>query len=477
MANDRDKKQQRQRVAVLGAGPGGYPAAFLAAERGFEVTLIDERPSPGGVCLYDGCIPSKALLHAAQLLHDASEAEAMGLTFGEPRIDLDRLRAWKDREVVAKMTGGLGQIARARKVRVVHGRGRFVDSRTLRVALDGEVTDVEFDYAIVATGSVPIIPEPLKIDSDRVWDSTIALKLPEIPERLLVIGGGYIGLEMATIYAALGTRVTVVEMTGSLLPGADPDLTKVLAESIKSRVDQVLLDTRVVGLRETGGGIEAELSGADIEESRAYDRALIATGRRPNSANLGLEETQVKVNGRGFIEVDHQRRTAETSIFAVGDVVGEPMLAHKATHEARVAVEALAGKPVVWDPAAIPAVVYTDPEVAWCGLTESEASARGIDIQVTRFPWAASGRASTMGRPRGVTKLIVEPGTERILGVGVAGRGAGELIAEGTLAVEMGARLDDLRLTIHPHPTLSETLMEAAELFFNDSPHYIAKRR
>lgn len=477
MANDRDKKQQRTRVAVLGAGPGGYPAAFLAAERGFEVTLIDERPNPGGVCLYDGCIPSKALLHAAQLLHDAGEAEAMGLTFGPPRIDLDRLRAWKDREVVAKMTGGLGQIAKARKVRVVHGRGRFVDSRTLRVALDGEVTDVEFDYAIVATGSVPIIPEPLRIDSGRVWDSTIALKLPEIPERLLVIGGGYIGLEMATIYAALGTRVTVVEMTGSLLPGADPDLTKVLAEAIKSRVDQVLLDTRVVGLRETDSGIEAELSGADIEESRAYDRALIATGRRPNSANLGLEETQVKVNGRGFIEVDRQRRTAETSIFAVGDVAGEPMLAHKATHEARVAVEALAGKPVAWDPAAIPAVVYTDPEVAWCGLTESEASTRGIDIQVTRFPWTASGRATTMGRPQGVTKLIVEPGTERILGVGIAGRGAGELIAEGTLAVEMGARLDDLRLTIHPHPTLSETLMEAAEVFFNDSPHYIAKRR
>ncbi len=477
MANDKGKKQQRTRLAVLGAGPGGYPAAFLAAERGFEVTLIDERPNPGGVCLYDGCIPSKALLHAAQLLHDAGEAETMGLTFGPPRIDLDRLRAWKDREVVAKMTGGLGQIARARKVRVVHGRGRFADSRTLRVALDGEVTDVEFDYAIVATGSVPIIPEPLKIDSDRVWDSTIALKLPEIPERLLVIGGGYIGLEMATIYAALGTRVTVVEMTGSLLPGADPDLTKVLAEALKSRVDQVLLDTRVVGLRETGSGIEAELSGADIEESRAYDRALIATGRRPNSANLGLEETQVKVNGRGFIEVDRQRRTAETSIFAVGDVAGEPMLAHKATHEARVAVEALAGKPVAWDPAAIPAVVYTDPEVAWCGLTESEASTRGIDIQVTRFPWTASGRATTMGRPRGVTKLIVEPGTERILGVGIAGRGAGELIAEGTLAVEMGARLDDLRLTIHPHPTLSETLMEAAEVFFNDSPHYIAKRR
>jgi dihydrolipoamide dehydrogenase len=477
VAEKRGNQHEGKRIAVLGAGPGGYPAAFLAAERGFQVVLIDERPNPGGVCLYAGCIPSKALLHAAELLHDASEAGAMGLTFGPPRIDLDRLRAWKDREVVAKMTGGLGQIAKARKVRVVHGRGRFVDSSTLRVALDGEVTDVEFDYAIVATGSVPFIPEPLRLESEHVWDSTIALELREVPERLLVIGGGYIGLEMATIYAALGARVTVVEMTGSLLPGADPDLTKVLAESIKSRVDQVLLDTRVVELRETEGGIEAELSGADIEESRAYDRALIATGRRPNSANLGLEETQVKVDDRGFIEVDHQRRTADTSIFAVGDVVGEPMLAHKATHEARVAVEALAGEPVAWDPAAIPAVVYTDPEVAWCGLTETEARTRGIDVQAVRFPWIASGRATTVGRPSGVTKLLVEPGTKRILGVGIAGRGAGELIAEGVLAIEMGASVDDLRLTIHPHPTLSETVMEAAEVFFNDSPHYIAKRR
>lgn len=477
MATARTSDRPRIRIAVLGAGPGGYPAAFIAAERGFDVTLIDERPAPGGVCLYDGCIPSKALLHAAEILHDAGEAESIGLTFGEPRIDLDRLRAWKDHDVIGKMAGGLGQIVKARKVRYVQGRGRFVNSATIRVALDGEVMDVEFDHAIVATGSVPLIPGPLKIESRRVWDSAAALQLPEVPGRLLVVGGGYIGLEMATVYSALGSRVTVVEMTGSLLPGVDPDLTRVLAMSIKGRVEETLLNTRVVELRETKGGIEADLSGTDLTESREYDRVLVATGRCPNSANLGLEQTHVTLDARGFVGVDHQRRTNEPSIFAIGDVVGEPMLAHKATHEARVAVEAIAGQPVAWEPAAIPAVVYTDPEIAWCGLTETEASHRGIDIQVTRFPWAASGRAATTGRPHGVTKLIVEPGTERILGVGIAGRGAGELIAEGTLAVELGARLDDLRLTIHPHPTLSETLMEAAEVFFGLSPHYIAKRR
>jgi dihydrolipoamide dehydrogenase len=470
-------EEPRKRVVVLGAGPGGYPAAFLAAERGFDVTLIDERPNPGGVCLYAGCIPSKALLHAAELIHDAGSSGGLGITFGEPKIDLDRLRAGKDTDVIGKMTGGLGQIAKARKVRFVRGRGRFVNANALRVAVDGEVTDVEFDYAIIATGSAPAIPAPLRLDSDRVWDSTAALELREVPERLLVVGGGYIGLEMATVYVALGSRVTVVEMTGSLLPGADPDLVKPLFDSIKSRVDEVLLDTTVLGLRDTGGAVEADLSSADLEESRSYDRVLIATGRRPSSANLGLEDTHVRVDDKGFIEVDPQRRTSEPSIFAIGDVAGEPMLAHKATHEATVAVETIAGNPAAWSPAAIPAVVYSDPEVAWCGLSETEAGSRGIEIQVVRFPWTASGRATTVGRPQGVTKLIIEPGTERVLGVGIVGRGAGELIAEGTLAVEMGARLDDLRLTIHPHPTLSETLMEAAEVFFNVSPHYIARRR
>lgn len=466
-----------KRVVVLGAGPGGYPAAFFAAEHGFQVTLIDERAHPGGVCLYEGCIPSKALLHAAELLHDAKAAESIGLSFGEAEVDLDRLREWKDRDVVGKMTSGLGQIARARKVRFVQGRGRFASANTIRVALDGEVTDVEFDHAIIATGSLPFTPPPLRLESDRVWDSTAALELREVPERLLIVGGGYIGLEMATVYAALGARVTVVEMTNALLPGADEDLAKVLAGSIEERVEEVLLGTRVVELRETEGGVEADLSGPDVEESREYDRVLVATGRRPNSDNLGLEQTDVKVDERGFIQVDHQRRTEAPSIFAVGDVVGEPMLAHKATHEARVAVEVMAGAPVVWEPAAIPAVVYTDPELAWCGLTEVDARTRGIEVETVRFPWSASGRATTVGRPHGLTKLLIEPGTERILGVGIVGRGAGELIAEGVLAVEMGARLDDLRLSIHPHPTLSETLMEAAETFFGMSPHYIARRR
>jgi dihydrolipoamide dehydrogenase len=470
-------EQALKRIAVLGAGPGGYPAAFLAAEKGFDVTLIDERPQPGGVCLYTGCIPSKALLHAAELMHDASTAGAIGITFAEPTVDLDRLREWKDREVVGKMVSGLGQIAKARKVRFVNGRGRFVTANMLRVAVDGEVTDVEFDYAIVATGSTPAIPGPLRIDSERVWDSTAALELREVPERLLVVGGGYIGLEMATVYAGFGSKVTVVEMTGTLLPGADPDLTKILAGAIASRVDEVLLETSVTGLREKNTGVEADLANADLQESRQYERVLIATGRRPNSANLGLEDLQVKFDKRGFIEVDAQRRTAAPTIYAIGDVAGEPMLAHKATHEASVAVEAIAGEPVAWDPAAIPAVVYTDPEVAWCGLTETEATSQRIEIEVTRFPWTASGRATTVNRPQGVTKIIVEPGTQRVLGVGIVGRRAGELIAEGTLAVEMGARLDDLRLTIHPHPTLSETLMESAELFFNVSPHFIARKR
>jgi len=468
---------QGKRLAVLGAGPGGYPAAFLAAERGFDVTLIDERPNPGGVCLYEGCIPSKALLHAAQLLHDARDAKTIGLTFKDPNVDLDRLRQWKAEDVVGKMTSGLAQLAKARKVKRVQGRGRLVDSNTIHIALDGEVNEVEFDHAIIATGSVPAIPGPLRIESERLWDSTDALELREVPKRLLVVGGGYIGLEMATVYAALGSQVDVVEMTGALLPGADPDLARVLSASIKSRVHEVIVNTTVSGFKETKKGIEAELAGPEANETREYDRVLVATGRRPNSDGISIENTGAKLDARGFIEVDHQRRTADPSISAIGDVVGEPMLAHKATHEARVAVEALAGEPVAWDPAAIPAVVYTDPEVAWCGLTETEARSRGIDVKASRFPWAASGRATTVGDPQGVTKLIIEPGTDRILGVGIAGRGAGELIAEGALAIEMAATLDDLSLTIHPHPTLSETLMEAAEVFFGVSPHYMTRRR
>ena len=465
------------RLVVLGAGPGGYPAAFLAAEMGMDVTLVDVEANPGGVCLYRGCIPSKTLLHVAHVLDMAEQVTEFGVDFAAPSVDLDRLREGKDR-VVAKMTGGLGQLSRARKVNYVQGRGRFVDAHTLRVANDSELTDVHFDHAIIATGSVPAVPRALQIDSPRVWDSTAALELELVPWRLLVVGGGYIGLELGSVYAALGSAVTIVEMTGGLLPGADRDLVAVVQKRVTERVEQILLNTTVVSLEESGEGIVATLSGVETEnERREFDRVLVAVGRRPNAGDLGLESLAVTVNERGFIETDVQRRTGEPSIFAIGDVAGEPMLAHKATHEARTAVEVIAGEPSAFAPAAIPAVVFTDPELAWTGLTETEARMQGIDIEVSSFPWAASGRATTIGRNDGLTKLILEPGTERVLGVGIAGSGAGELIAEATLAVEMGARADDLRLTIHAHPTLSETVMEAAELFFNTSPHYIGRRR
>ncbi len=465
------------RLAVLGAGPGGYPAAFLAAERGMDVTLIDVRADPGGVCLYEGCIPSKALLHAASVVTDAREATAIGLTFEPPHLNLDRLRSWKD-EVVQGLTGGLGQIARARKVRYVRGRGRFVDANTLRVANDGELVEVQFDAAIVATGSSPSIPPPLRLDSPRVWDAEAALRLSEVPGTLLVVGGGYIGLEMATVYAALGSRVTVVEATGGLLPGADRDLVDVLAKRVSSAVEAIHLEMSIERLAETDdGGVMATVATAAGSEERRFDRVLIATGRRPNSGDLGLESTRALLTARGFIEVDPQRRTGEPSIYAIGDVAGDPMLAHKATHEARVAVEAILGEPSVWEPPVIPAVIYTDPEVAWCGLTETEARTAGRDIEVARFPWSASGRAATAADREGLTKWLVEPGTGRVLGAGIVGRGAGELIGEATLAVEMGARLEDIRLTVHAHPSRSETLMEAAEAFFGTSPHYIARRR
>ncbi len=465
------------RLLVLGAGPGGYPAAFLGAELGMDVTLVDTAENPGGVCLYRGCIPSKTLLNVAHLLETAESASHFGITFQQPTVDLDRVREWKN-EVVKKMTGGLGQLSRARKVTYVQGRGHFVDAHTLRVSNDSELTEVGFDYAVIATGSAPAIPGPLRVDSDRVWDSTDALEIPEIPPRLLIVGGGYIGLEMGSIYAALGSEVTIVEMTGGLLPAADRDLVAILEKRVSQQMHEILLHTTVVGLEDMGEVVQATLSGAETEsEIREFDRVLIAVGRRPNSADLGIDDLGVVVNEQGFIETDVQRRTGEPSIFAIGDVAGEPMLAHKATHEARTAVEAIAGEPSAFAPAAIPAVVFTDPEIAWTGLTETEAQTRGIDIEMNRFPWNASGRATTIGRNDGVTKLILEPGTDRVLGVGVAGPGAGELIAEATLAVEMGARADDLRLTIHAHPTLSETVMEAAELFFNTSPHYIGRRR
>ena len=466
------------RVAVIGAGPGGYAAAFHAADLGMQVTLIDAEPNPGGVCTFKGCIPSKALLHAAKVLDEAKHAGAFGVTFGKPSIDVDKLRSWKD-GVVKKQTGGLGILAKARKVEFVQGRASIVDGKTLSVDTGKGERRIETDYIIIATGSRPSTVPNVSIDSPKVLDSTTALELPDVPERFLVVGGGYIGLELGTVYAALGSKVTVVEMTDGLLPGADRDLAAVVAKRMETTCEAILLETKVTGVKDEKKGLSVTFEGkAAPHGAQTFDRVLVAVGRRPNSAIPGLDKTKVKVNQRGFIEVDGQRRTAEPSIFAIGDVVGDPMLAHKASHEAKVAVEAIHGHPTVFEPRAIPAVVFTDPELAWAGLTETEAKKQNLTVEIAKFPWAASGRATTLDRPDGLTKLVIDPETERVLGVGIVGSGAGELIAEGTLAIEMGAVAADLKLTIHPHPTLSETVMEAADVFFGESVHvYKPKKR
>ena len=469
------------RVVVIGAGPGGYAAAFHAADLGMDVTLVDVEAEPGGVCLYRGCIPSKALLHVAALLRETRDAEAWGVHFGAPEIDLDALRGWKE-QMVKKLTSGLGQLARQRKLTLVRGRARFRNAHSIEVtSVDGDADmdrTIEFDHAIVATGSRPTVIPGLDLDSPRVMDSTAALALDGVPDSLLVIGGGYIGLELGSVYAALGSRVTVVEMTSGLLPGADRDLVEPLARRLRSEFEEILLDTRVIEMQEATDGVRVTLAGLNLAQpQRTFDRALVAVGRMPNSQGLGFEQTGVEVDSRGFIKTDEQRRTGEPSIFAIGDVVGEPMLAHKATHEGLVAVEVIAGRPAVFAPLAIPAVVFTDPEIAWCGLTETAALSRGIPFEIARFPWAASGRATTLGRNDGLTKLLIDPQTERVLGVGIVGQGAGELIGEGLLAVEMGARADDLRRSVHAHPTLAETLMEAAELFFGPATHYLPRRK
>ena len=459
------------RLAVIGGGPGGYAAAFHAADLGMQVTMIDVEPNPGGVCTFKGCIPSKALLHAAKVLDEAKHADNFGVSFAKPRIDLDKLRSWKD-GVVKKQTGGLGLLAKARKVTFVQGKASFIDAKTLSVDTSNGQQRVEADFIIIATGSRPSTVPGVSIDTPKVLDSTTALELPDIPARLLVVGGGYIGLELGTVYAALGSKVTVVEMTDGLLPGADRDLAAVVAKRMEATCEAILLDTKVTGVKDEKQGLSVTFDGKNAPKgSQIFDRVLVAVGRRPNSAIAGLDKTRVKVNQRGFIEVDGQRRTSESSIFAIGDVAGDPMLAHKASHEARVAVEAILGRSSKFEPRAIPAVVFTDPELAWTGLTETEAKQQNRAIEVAKYPWAASGRAATVDRPDGLTKLIIDPETERVLGVGIVGSGAGELISEGTLAIEMGALAADLALTIHPHPTLSETIMEAAEVFFGESVH------
>jgi dihydrolipoyl dehydrogenase len=448
-------------LVVVGGGPGGYAAAFLAADKGMSVTLINDGEKPGGTCLHVGCIPSKALLHTAKLITDAREASSLGVTFGEPKIDVAAVRKhWQ--KVVDTLAGGLVGLCKKRNVQYVKGRARFVDAQTLEVS-DG--SRHRFRHCIIATGSVPARPGVLRINSPRVMTSTEALRLEGVPGSLLVVGGGYIGLELGYVYAALGCPVTVVEMTPGLLPGVDRDLVKPLHDRLNKLFRKIHLNTEVTKLEDTGKGVRAYLKGEGIEEAAPeFDRVLVAVGRRPSSSDLGLEKTGVKVDKKGFIEVDEQRRTAEPNIFAIGDVAGEPMLAHKATYEGKVAVEVIAGEKVVMDNRAVPAVVFTDPEIAWAGLTETEAQRNGRTVEVAKFPWAASGRAMSLGRTEGLTKLIVDPESEAVLGIGLVGVDAGEMVGEAMLAIEMGATARDLALTMHAHPTLSETIPGSAEV-------------
>ena len=450
-------------VVVLGAGPGGYTAAFRAADLGKGVVLIERYPSLGGVCLNVGCIPSKALLHAAQIINEAAELAHLGVRFGEPDIDLDKLRAGKDK-VVQKLTGGLAGLAKARNVQVIQGSGRFEAPNRIAVETREGRVRVSFDQAIIACGSTPVKIPGFPHEDPRVMDSTDALTLPDIPARMLVVGGGIIGLEMATVYQALGSRIDIVELQDQLIPGCDKDLVKPLEKVINKRYDRIMLGTRVTAMSATAEGIKVGFEGSDAPAEDIYDRVLVAVGRRPNGKLIGAEVAGVTVDERGFIPVDQHMRTNVPNIFAIGDVVGNPMLAHKATHEAKVAAEVIAGLPALFDPLTIPSVAYTDPEVAWMGLTENEAKAKGIAYEKGAFPWAASGRALGVGRDEGLTKLLFDPTTKRILGAGIVGPNAGELIGETVLALEMGADQEDIGLTIHPHPTLNETIGLAAEV-------------
>ncbi len=446
-------------VAVLGGGPGGYSAAFRCAELGLEAVVVDAGKRLGGACLYEGCIPSKALLHVAAVIGEAERAREFGLDFGEPRISLDPLRRWKTERVVGKLSRGLASVAKAKGVQVIGGRGAFEDSRSIRVGGD-EPQVLRFKHAIIATGSLPSRVPGLDLESERIMDSTAALEVPNIPERLLVIGGGYIGLELGQVYAALGSRVTVVEMTDGLLPGADRDLVQPLARRCEKLFAAIHLKSKVTTIKESDGAVEVSIEG---HPTQSFDRVLVAVGRRAVSDGLGLETTKVETGERGVISVDERCRTADPRIYAVGDVTGDPMLAHRAMRQGKVAAEVIAGRPSAFDNAAVPAVVFTDPEVAWCGVMEAEALRTGRAIKVAKFSWAASGRAATIGRSDGLTKLIVDAASGRVIGAGIVGPGAGELIAEAALAIETAATAEDLALTIHAHPTISESLMEAAE--------------
>jgi dihydrolipoamide dehydrogenase len=459
-------------LLVIGGGSGGYAAAFRAAELGIEVTLVTDEEQLGGVCLNRGCIPAKALLQVVKLMNEAREAKEQGLTFNDPEVDLESLKEWKN-SVVNQLTTGLESLSKRHEINVIQARATFEDSNKVRLQ-GADITHVEFDYAVIATGSQPLsLPDmDMKFETgSRIMDADIALALPDIPEKLLVVGGGYIGIEIGMVYASLGSQITLVEMMGELLPGKDRDLIKPLAKEAEERYAAIHLNTTVVSIEEDENGVTVELEGDVEETSQKFDRVLIAIGRKPSSQEIGLENTSVETDEDGFIIVDEELRTADKHIFAVGDVAGKPLLAHKATHQGLIAAEVIAEEPAAFDVRCVPAVVYTDPEVAWCGLLDGQAEEKGYQVKVARFPWKASGRALTLNSPGGLTKIVFDAETERVLGVGIVGRGAAELIGEAVLAVEMGAVAQDLALAIHPHPTLSETFSEAADVFLGKPLH------
>ncbi|HVM62937.1 MAG TPA: dihydrolipoyl dehydrogenase [Verrucomicrobiae bacterium] len=462
-------------VVVLGAGPGGYAAAFYAADKGKKVTLVEQEDRLGGVCLIRGCIPSKALLHAAKLVTETRDAEHMGLRFEPPRIDLEKLRAWKN-SVIDKLAGGVATLAKQRGVEVMHGRGYFEDSTTLRVETAEGQKFVTYDTAIIAVGSKSAMPKAFDLGNPRIMTSREALDVPDIPGALLIVGGGYIGMELGTVYATLGSKVVVVEALGAILTGADADLVRPVQRYAEKAFQEVRVKTKVLSMATAGKQIKVvmEFDGKKVEE--LYDRVLVSVGRAPNHADLGLENTKITKDDRGFIKVNERQQTNDPALYAIGDIAGGVLLAHKAAREARIAVDAILGEFETLDKYIVPAVVFTDPEIAWCGLTETEAKERGITVKIARFPWGASGRALTLDRPEGLTKLIVDPETERVLGAGITGQGAGELISEAVLAIEMGATAYDLASSIHPHPTLSETVMECAEVFYGHATHTYTRR-
>ena len=459
-------------LVVLGAGPGGYSAAFYAADQGYKVTLVDASDKLGGVCLHRGCIPSKALLHVSGLMAKIRQAKDFGIDFNIPHIDLKILNDWKE-GIVSKVSDGLGQLCKQRGITYVTGRGVFVNSNTIKI-FGGQ--SIVFDRCVIATGSRPVVPDQFVDSKSVVMDSTEALSLSSIPEKLLVVGGGYIGLEMGTVYSALGSRVTIVEFKDGLLPEVDRDLVRPLQEKLFNEFESVYLGTEVVSIRESGKLGYVTLASVNESKEESFDRVLLSVGRRPNTDEIGIENTKVELDSNGFVKVDLKGQTSDSAILAIGDISGEPMLAHKASHEARIAIDGLMGK-VVTEDTVIPAVVFTDPEIAWCGLTESKARKKSLKFEVAKFPWRASGRAHTLGRTEGSTKLILQPESKRVLGVGIVGYGAGELIAEGVLAINMGAKADDLSHCIHPHPTLSETIMESADVSLGRATHVYKRPR